>query len=186
MSRSPHDRPCTAQVVGWQHTVLWQTPEQGPQFWVMPQPMLKVTQFFPSAAHVVGEQTPQTFAVPAPPHVAPEALHPSPQSCVIPQPMLIVPQFFPCAAQLVGTHTPQTFAVPPPPQVSTGALAVPPSAASPAAPASLAPAQVPQSWVIPQPMLIVPQFFPCAAQLVGVQTPQTFAVPPPPSTGRSS
>src|SRR6185295_16926028 len=38
---------------------------------------------------------------------------------------------------------------------------------------------VPQSSVPPHPSGIVPQFFPCAAHVVGVQ-PQTFAVPPPP------
>jgi len=94
-SRSPHDRPCTPQVVGWQQTLFWQSPEQGPQSWVIPQPMLKVPQFFPSAAQVVGEQTPHTLAVPAPPHVSPAVLQPSPQSWVMPQPMLIVPQSFP-------------------------------------------------------------------------------------------
>src|SRR5262250_261888 len=56
---------------------------------------------------------------------------------------------------------PQTFATPPPPQVC-GAV------------------QAPQVSVPPQPSGIVPQFFPCAAQVVGVQVPQTFAVPPPP------
>src|SRR5262245_34096547 len=55
---------------------------------------------------------------------------------------------------------PQTFATPPPPQVC-GAV------------------QAPQVSVPPQPSGIVPQFFPCAAQVVGVQAPPTFAVPPP-------
>src|SRR6059036_300740 len=45
---------------------------------------------------------------------------------------------------------PQTFATPPPPQVC-GAV------------------QAPQVSVPPQPSAIVPQFFPCAAQVVGVQ-----------------
>jgi hypothetical protein len=55
---------------------------------------------------------------------------------------------------------PQTFAVPPPPQV-------------------FGVEQVPQLSEPPQPSGIVPQFLPCAVQVVGVQ-PQTFAVPPPP------
>ena len=55
---------------------------------------------------------------------------------------------------------PHTLVVPPPPQVC-GAV------------------QVPQFSVPPQPSASEPQFFPCAAQVVGVQ-PQTFAVPLPP------
>ena len=40
--------------------------------------------------------------------------------------------------------------------------------------------QEPQVSVPPQPSAIVPQFFPCAAQVVGVQPPpQTLATPPP-------
>src|SRR5262249_51068843 len=61
----------------------------------------------------------------------------------------------------VAGATPQTFATPAPPQVS-GAM------------------QTPQVSVPPHPSGIVPQFFPRAAQVVGVQTPQTFATPPPP------
>src|SRR5437870_1503602 len=49
-----------------------------------------------------------------------------------------------------GAPTPQTFATPPPPQVC-GAV------------------QTPQVSVPPQPSGIVPQFFACAAQVVGVQ-----------------
>ncbi len=163
MSKSPHVRPCAAQLVSWQQTLLWQTPEHEPQFWLIPQPISRLPQFLPCAAQLVGVQTPHTFAVPPPPHVSPAPEHVSPQSCVIPQPMLIVPQFSPSAAQLVGVQTAHTFAVPPPPHVSP------------------APEHVsPQSCVIPQPMLIVPQFLPSAAQLVGVHTPHTFAVPPPP------
>src|SRR5207244_10296077 len=56
---------------------------------------------------------------------------------------------------------PQTFVTPAPPQVC-GAV------------------QAPQASVPPQPSAIVPQFFPCAAQVVGVQVPQTFATPAPP------
>ena len=56
---------------------------------------------------------------------------------------------------------PQTFATPAPPQVC-GVV------------------QAPQVSVPPQPSEIAPQFFPCAAQVVGVQVPQTFATPPPP------
>src|SRR5262249_60361435 len=53
--------------------------------------------------------------------------------------------------------TPQTFATPAPPQVA-GAV------------------QTPQVRVPPQPSGTVPQFLPRAAQVVGVQMPQTFAV----------
>src|SRR2546425_10140908 len=49
--------------------------------------------------------------------------------------------------------------------------------------------QAPQVSVPPQPSGIVPQFVPCAAQVVGVQAlgggvprPQTFAMPPLPQT----
>ena len=58
---------------------------------------------------------------------------------------------------------PQTLGIPPPPQVSV-------------------PLQLPHWSVVPQPSLIAPQFFPCAAQVVGVQVlaPQTLGVPPPP------
>src|SRR5213079_17313 len=49
-----------------------------------------------------------------------------------------------------GAPVPQTFATPPPPQVR-GAV------------------QTPQVSVPPQPLEIAPQFFPCAAQVVGVQ-----------------
>jgi hypothetical protein len=58
---------------------------------------------------------------------------------------------------------PQTFGVPPAPQVSP----VP---------------HVPQESTELQPSLMVPQFLPSAAQVVGVQgpVPQTFGVPAPP------
>jgi hypothetical protein len=57
---------------------------------------------------------------------------------------------------------PHTLVVPPPPQV-WGAV------------------QLPQVRVLPHPSAIVPQFFPCAAQVVGVQLmPHTLVVPPPP------
>src|SRR5262249_34039569 len=58
---------------------------------------------------------------------------------------------------------PHTLGTPPPPQVC-GAV------------------QTPQVSVPPQPSGIVPQFFPCAAHVVGVHAapPQTFATPPPP------
>ncbi|HYV66797.1 MAG TPA: hypothetical protein VE964_11185, partial [Myxococcales bacterium] len=61
----------------------------------------------------------------------------------------------------VAGAVPQTFAIPAPPQVC-GAV------------------HTPHVSVPPQPSGIVPQFFPWAAQVVGVQTPQTFATPPPP------
>src|SRR5207237_4872092 len=53
---------------------------------------------------------------------------------------------------------PQTFAMPPPPQIC-GAV------------------QVPQVSVPPQPSRIVPQFFPWAAQVVGVQVQPGMGVP---------
>jgi hypothetical protein len=58
---------------------------------------------------------------------------------------------------------PQTFMVPPPPQVSD-------------------PLQLPHWSVPPQPSLMLPQFLPWAAQVVGVHVlpPHTFGVPPPP------
>jgi len=58
---------------------------------------------------------------------------------------------------------PQTLAVPPPPHVC-GAV------------------HVPHESVPPQPFEIVPQFFPWAAQVVGVHAaaPHTFAMPLPP------
>src|SRR5439155_21165670 len=52
-----------------------------------------------------------------------------------------------------GAPTPQTLATPPPPQVC-------------------GPVQTPHVSVPPQPSGIVPQFFPCAAQVVGVQMTQ--------------
>ena len=61
----------------------------------------------------------------------------------------------------VAGAVPQTFVTPAPPQVC-GAV------------------QAPQASVPPQPSGIVPQFFPCAAQVVGVQVPQTFVIPAPP------
>ena len=69
------------------------------------------------------------------------------QSRVPPQPSETWPH--PANVQVAGVH-PQTFGVPPPPQVSN-------------------PVHVPQSSVPPQPSEIVPQFLPCAAQVVGVQ-----------------
>ena len=58
---------------------------------------------------------------------------------------------------------PQTFGVPPPPHDSPWP-------------------QLPQESVALQPSLMVPQFLPWAAQVVGVQVPapQTLGVPPPP------
>src|SRR5213594_2153894 len=58
-----------------------------------------------------------------------------------------------------GAPTPQTFATPPPPQVC-GAV------------------QTPQVSVPPQPSGIVPQFFPWAAQVVGVQGAGVLATTP--------
>jgi hypothetical protein len=69
MSKSPQERPWAEQVVGWQQTLLWHTPEHEPQSCVMPQPMSSVPQFLLCAAQLVGVHTPHTFAVPPPPHV---------------------------------------------------------------------------------------------------------------------
>src|SRR5262249_58718271 len=57
-----------------------------------------------------------------------------------------------------GVTLPERFGVPAPPQVG-GAV------------------QAPQVSVPPQPSEIVPQFFPCAAQVVGVQTGTLVIVP---------
>ena len=67
---------------------------------------------------------PQTFAVPAPPHVCGAVQ--VPQLSVPVQPSEMVPQFFPWAAHVVGVQgmTPQTFGEPPPPQTS-GAVQLP-------------------------------------------------------------
>src|SRR5262249_14940636 len=51
---------------------------------------------------------------------------------------------------------------------------------TPAPPQVCGAVQTPQVSVPPQPSEIVPQFFPCAAQVVGVQVPQTFVTPAPP------
>jgi hypothetical protein len=50
----------------------------------------------------------------------------------------------------------------------------------PLPPHVLVPLQVPHSSVPPQPSAIVPQLAPASAQVVGVQTPHSFGMPPPP------
>src|SRR5438093_3081233 len=57
--------------------------------------------------------------------------------------------------------------------------AVPQTFATPA-PQVCGAVQAPQVSVPPQPSAIVPQSFPCAAQVVGVHVPQTFVTPAPP------
>src|SRR2546425_241797 len=95
-----------------------------------------------------GGGVPQTFAVPAPPHVSVPLQ--VPQLSQPPHPLGIPPQFLPRAAQVVGVQGPQTFALPPPPQVWD-------------------PLHVPQLSVPPQPSLRLPQFLPSAAQVTGAQ-----------------
>jgi hypothetical protein len=60
-----------------------------------------------------------------------------------------------------GGGTPQTPGVAVPPQISGDV-------------------QLPQAIQLPQPSGIAPQFFPCAAHVVGVHGPHTFGTPPPP------
>jgi hypothetical protein len=90
---------------------------------------------------------PQTFGVPAPPHVWPAGQ--TPQFCVPPQPLPMVPQYWPpLCVQLTGVgqlppsgDPPQTLGSPPPPQVDV-------------------PGQTPQSIVPPQPLPTMPQYWP--------------------------
>ena len=67
----------------------------------LPQPSDIVPQLV--GPHVFGLQTPQTLAVPAPPHVSPSTVH-APHMSWPPHPSLIVPQFLPCASQVVGVQ----------------------------------------------------------------------------------
>jgi hypothetical protein len=70
----------------------------------------------------------------------------------VPQPFCAKPHICPAVEHGSGSGVqPHTFGVPPPPQVSN-------------------PVQVPQPSMLPQPSGIVPQFFPCAAHVVGVHT----------------
>jgi hypothetical protein len=107
---------------------------------------------------VVVVLVPHTFGVPPPPHVA--GVVQSPQLTIVPQSSVNVPQLKPSLAHVWVGVQPQTLAVPPPPQVC-GAV------------------QVPQSSVKPvqSPLGMVPQFFPCAAQVVGVQQMPKSAAP---------
>jgi hypothetical protein len=120
-------------------------------------PQLSVTVTEPHSAEAcpqswpsVGGVQPHTFAVPPPPQV--DGLVHTPQFTVRETPQLStvvkLPQFRDpqSSASLFGAHA-HTFGVLPP-QVSFGP-------------------QVPHSTVLPQPSSIVPQFFPCAAQVVG-------------------
>src|SRR5439155_19655227 len=68
----------------------------------------------------------------------------------VPNTLTTAPRLVVSGAVGVGVAAPQTFATPAPPQVC-GAV------------------QAPQVSVPPQPLEIAPQFFPCAAQVVGVQ-----------------
>jgi len=162
----------SAQVLGVQpHASVVPPPPQVlgqpqlPHFNVPPQPSGTMPQLFASAEHVVGVQ-PQVLAVPPPPQVS--GVMQLPHESVCEQPSETSPQLSLSAAQLVGMHVPapQTLGTPAPPQLWP--LGQPPLAAA-------------QSSMLPQPSGIVPQFLPCAWQVVGVQ-PQTLAGPPPPHT----
>lgn len=101
-----------------------------------------------SAAQSFFLQTPQTLAVPAPPHVSPLVVQPGQLSC-LPHPSGIVPQLV--GPHVLGLQTPQTLAVPEPPHVSPSTV------------------QAPHGSCPPHPSPMVPQFLPSAVQLVGVQ-----------------
>jgi hypothetical protein len=166
--------------------------QPAPHAMFVPQPLGTDPQFCPAGQLAAVGVHPHTLAAPPPPHEF-EPLQ-GPQSSDPPHPFAIAPQFLPCCAQVVGVH-PQTFAVPAPPHVC-GAVqpaqcrtAPQPSLMSPQwlahvsgtqgfaphllgppppqfGPAAL-PAQVPQSYVFPQPSGTVPQFAVRAAQFFG-------------------
>ena len=93
---------------------------QLPQLSVPLHPSEMVPQFFPCAAHDVGEHV----HVCDPLHAYP-LVHP-PQLSVPPHPSEMVPQFLPCAAHDFGEHgfAPHLFG-PPPPQFGVAPLHVP-------------------------------------------------------------
>jgi hypothetical protein len=130
---------------------------QVPQFTVPPQPFGTVPQLSP-AGHVVRGVQPQTPGVPPPPQVCGAVQMPQEP----PQPS--GPQFLPVHSGV----QPHTFATPPPPHVS-GAVQVPQLRQKPV---QTSPEIIPQS-----PSGIVPQFFPCAAQVVCVQQIPNRAAP---------
>jgi hypothetical protein len=75
---------------------------------------------------------------------------------------------------------PQVLPAPsPPPTQLGGRSAVAHTLGTPEPPQTSGLSQAPQFRRPPQASLIVPQFLPCAAHVVGTH-PQTFAVPPPP------
>jgi len=158
-----------------------------------PHPAGALPQTQPVGHAVVGTHTPQTFAVPPPPHVSPDDTLQPPQCSVEPQPSLKSPQSFPAmhafgvqhfsawqmtaASPIVEQGNPQSSCPPQPSPIMPQLLAAqlffmqtpqtlvvpPPPHVSPAV------MQLPQSSCPPQPSLILPQFLPCAAQVVGVQ-----------------
>src|SRR5262249_2391633 len=127
--------------------------------------------------------TPHTLAVPLPPQVSPEGQ--LPQSSWPPQPSLILPQSLPCAAHVVGVQqllprhvdpgmqSPQC-AVPPQPSFTSPHWAFSSShvIGTPGVQTlfwQISPgAHLPQSMAAPvQPLVPVPQFFPCWVHCVG-------------------
>jgi hypothetical protein len=145
-----------------------------PQFRAPPQPSPMGPQFAPRSAHVRGLHvmlpsatppsgemyvTPQTLAVPPPPHVCPAAQ--PPQFRMPPQPSPIGPQFAPAVAHVSGvqppTELPQTLGVPAPPQMSGFA-------------------HVPQSSSPPHPSATGPQFAPTLSHVRGAHAPPSVPV----------
>jgi len=92
----PQLLPCASQVVFvqqvWLDMQTCVTASQVPQLMSgSPQPAGEVPHAQPAGQVVFGTQTPQTFAVPAPPHDSPAPVH-APQCSVAPQPSLKSPQ----------------------------------------------------------------------------------------------
>src|SRR5271170_3893124 len=97
------------------HTLAWPPPPhvwgaaQVPQLTSPPHPSPAGPQLYPRLAHVFGVQlppspTPQTLAVPPPPHVAGDAQVPHCRRP--PQPSRAGPHARPCAAHVRGTQDP--------------------------------------------------------------------------------
>ena len=104
----PQLLPCAAQVVFvqqvWLDAQTCVAGSQLPQFSAgSPQPAGAVPQTQPVGHMVFGTQTPQTFAVPPPPHVSPAATLQPPQCSIEPQPSLKSPQSTPWT-QVLGVQ----------------------------------------------------------------------------------
>jgi hypothetical protein len=105
---------------------------QVPQSIMLPQPS-GMTPQLPPGTHFHGQQPPQTFGLPPPPHV--EGHGQMPQSSVSPHAVTTTPQSAPRSAQVCGLRqVKQTFGLPPAPQLA-GAV------------------HSPQSRTLPQPAL---------------------------------